>query len=533
MHQALRRRRRGISLALLLFLVVLASLGASSAGGSETQTPKKGGTIVIGVDAETPGWDPPDGLIGLSGRIVMGALYDSLTVPTADGGFREYLAEKVTTNGKKVWTIKLRRGIKYQDGSDFNAFTVERHMNRVINPKAAVGPGFSYVKLVKALNRYTVQIVLNQPRADFRLALSGGLGEVVSTKAVKARGKDFRTAPVGAGPYRMVRWVRDSEAVLESWSGYWRKDQPYAKRIVIRPIPDEPARAAAMRAGDLDLMFTQSPSDIKSFRGNNRFKLVELQFGTTGLYLHTQKPPLDDVRVRRAISYALNRQELINAVWNGIGQPTNSEFVKGSFWANAKAAKRWDNFNLAEATRLVGEYERDTGKKVAFSLISRVSQTEQNYKQALQAQLARAGMQVTLEQVTDDNTYVTRLINGNYTAATRLHQGFLDPIFEITRLHAKTSFLNIERFSTPELEKSINIGLRSNDRAKRKAAYDRIQEILKENAVGIYVRTNTVGLVMKPQIMGVRDWKFPDGTRGPGHEYITLINVDSLWRSDS
>ena len=293
--------------------------------------------------------------------------------------------------------------------------------------------------------------------------------------------------------------------------------------------PDEAARAAALRAGNLDIIFTQNPTDIRNFRRNRRIKLITRQFGTTGLYLHSRKPPLNDLRVRKAISYALNRQALINTVWNGIGKPTNSPFVEGTFWANKKAARAVGQVQPRQARRLVQAYERATGRQVAFSIISRVSATEQNFKQAVQAQLARAGIEVRLEQVTDDNTYVTRLINGNYEGATRLHQGFLDPVFEMTRLHLSTSFLNIERFTTPALDANLNIGLRSKSRAARKKAYDAVQRILADNVIGIYVRT-TIGLAMKPVINGVKMWKFPGGARGIGREFITPIQVDALWR---
>jgi peptide/nickel transport system substrate-binding protein len=529
MRHALKQLRRSLTvLALLLALGVLG--GPSLASDTATPTPQKGGTIVVGVDAETPGWDPPDGLIGLSGRIVMGAVYDSLTAPAPDGSFRPNLATSFRSNGYKIWTIKLRRGVRFQDGKPFDAYAVEFHMNRTIHPKAAVGPTLNFIRSVKALDRYTVQVILNQPRADFPLTLSGGLGEVVSPTSVRQRGKDFRMRPVGAGPYRLTEWVRDDHVTLESWSGYFRKDQPYANKIVIRPIPDEGARAAGLRAGNLDVIFTQNPTDIRNFRTDNRVKLREFQYGTTGLYLNTTRPPMNDIRVRRAISYALNRQQLISTVWNGIGVATNSPFPAGSFWANSKIAKPWDRFNLEAARRLVSEYEEATGRKVEFSIISRVSQTEQLYKQALQAQLARAGITVRIEQVTDDNTYVTRLIRGEYEVATRLFGGFLDPVFEITRLYTRNALLNIDRFSTDELERNVQIGIRSQDRAARKRAYDKIQEILKNNVIGIYVRTNTVGIAMKPAI-NLADWKFADGSRGLGHEYVTMINVDALWRS--
>lgn len=535
MFRALRRPRLFFAVPVIICVVALAALGrATSATSTEkAAAPPKGGTIVVGVDAETPGWDPPDGLIGLSGRVVMGAVYDTLMAPAPDGSFKPNLARSLSSNANStVWTIRLRRGVKFQDNTAVNAQAVVSHMNRVIDPKSAVGPGFTYVESVRAINATTVQVRLKEQRADFPLTLSGGLGEVVSRVAVERLGKDaFRRRPVGAGPYRMTAWTRDDRATLQRWSGYFRKDQPYANTIVIRPIPDEAARAAGLRAGNLDIIFTQNPTDIKSFRTNRRIKLVTRQYGTTGLYLHNGKPPLNDIRVRKAISYALSRQALINTVWNGIGKPTNSPFPAGSFWANKKTAKPWDKYNLNQARSLVQAYERATGRQVSFRIISRVSATEQNFKQAVQAQLARAGMDVRLEQVTDDNTYVTRLINGNYEAATRLHGGFLDPVFEMTRLHLKDSFLNIERFTTPTMEANLLVGLKSKNRAARKKAYDTVQRVLADNVVGVYVRTNTIGIAMKPTINGANTWKLPGGKPGLGREYITVINVDGLWRS--
>jgi peptide/nickel transport system substrate-binding protein len=537
LHALTRPRRGGAVAAAMLSLLVATFVGlssTSSAGTNASPKPVKGGTIVVGVDAESPpGWDPANNTIGLSGQIIQGAIFDALTSPAPDGTYKPELAQSVTPNKTNtVWTIRLRPNLRFQDGTPLDAQAVVAYMTRFHDPKlSSNGEEFSgFISSFRAVGKLTVVLTCPKPKGAMPLYLSGPLGQIASPTAYDKLGKGFSQHPVGAGPYMLTEWVLDDHVTLKRWNGYFRKDQPYADTVIIRPIPDEAARAAAIRAGDIDIMFTQNPTDIKNFRTNKSVRLTEIPYGTTGLYLNITKPPTDDIRVRQAIAYALNKQQLIDTVWNGIGNVTNNPFKKGTFWYK-KITEPWDNQNLTKAKALVAAYEASTGKKVAFSLISRVSATERNYEQALQAQLQAAGMNVTLEPITDDASYITKIFDGSYNVTTRLHQSFLDPEYQITRLHIAGGPINVEHYTTPALEKNIQIGIQSSDPATRKKAYDNVQKILLDNVIGIFVRTNTIGVVARPNIRGNFNWTFPGGARGLGHQYITLINPDSLWRS--
>lgn len=532
-HKLARPRRGGVA-ALTLGLLVLTGICLNTAGGAtKASGPVRGGTIVVGVDAESPpGWDPANNTIGLSGQIVQGAIFDAIMSPAADGTYKPELAQSVTpSKNNTVWTIVLRPGLKFQDNTPLNAKAAVAYWRRFHNKSSSNGQEFSgFIRSFRATGPRTVVITTYKPKGAMPLYLSGPLGQIASPTAYQKEGKAFAQHPVGAGPYKLTDWVVDDHLTLTRWSGYFRKDQPYADKIIIRPIPDEAARAAAIKAGNVDIMFTQNPSDIKSFRTDSNVTSTELQFGTTGLYLNTSIAPTNDIRVRQAIAYALNKQQIINTVYDGIGNVTNSPFKKGTKWYYP-VKEPWDTQNVAKAKQLVAAYTKDTGKPVAVNIISRVSQTEQNYEQVLQAQLQAAGIQASIDPVTDDNSYITKIFNNTYQIATRLHQGFTDPEYQISRLHLAKSDINVEHYTTPALEAALQTGIQSSDLKTRVAAYDKVQQILADNVVGIMVRTNTIAVVAKKNIHGNFQWKFPDGTLGLGHQYITLINPDSLWRS--
>jgi peptide/nickel transport system substrate-binding protein len=530
------RGKKSVVMAVVVALVAAASVAVTSvgrAGTSATPKPVKGGTIVVGVDAESPpGWDPANNTIGLSGQIVQGLIFDSIMSPSPDGSYKPQLAQTVNHNkNNTVWTIVLRPNLKFQDGTALDAKATVAFMRRFHDKSSSNGAEYSgFVKSFKAVGKRTVIITTYKPKGAMPLYLSGPLGNIASPASYKKLGKSFSQHPVGAGPYKMTEWVVDDHMTLKRWPGYFRKDQPYADTIVIRPIPNEAARASAVKAGDVDIMFTQNPTDIKNFRTDSSVTETEIPYGTTSLYLNLSKPPFNDIRARQAVAYALNKQQLIDTVWNGIGNVVNTPFKKGTVWYK-QITKPWDKQDLAKARQLVSQYESATGRKLTFSLISRVSATERSYAQALQAQLRAAGMTVNIDPLTDDNTYISKIFDNSYEMATRLHQGFLDPEFQISRLHLDGGAVNVEHYTTPALESALQTGIQASDIKTRKAAYDKVQQILADNVVGIFVRSNTVGVVARKNIRGNFDWRFPDGSKGLGHFYPTFVNPDSLWKA--
>lgn len=503
---------------------------ASSSTSAAAGTPKKGGTITIGVEAETDRFDPGNGNIGFPARAIHHLVYGSLTAATPDGKWVPYLAESVTgSDDAKVWTVKLRQGMTFQDGTAFDATNVKASMDRIRLESLSKDAFSSYITGVDKVDDLTVKITLNKSYGVFPQILSDEFGAIVSTTATAKYGDSYGEHPTGAGPYKVVEYVRDDHLTLERFDGYFMKDtRGWADRIIFKPIPDDAARSAALRAGDVDVIATSNPSDIVAFRGDSKFRVHEVPNGASGVLFNVQSVP--DVRVRKAVAMAMDKKALIDLVWNGVGDVVDSPIAKDSFWNDP--AVKYPTYDPAGAKALVDEVAKETGKPVTLEVLSAIDQTNSNFKVALAEQLKAVGIDVQIASATDVNDYVDRYINSKFQVTTAGVFGVIDPWFEYTRRYYSSSPLNGSQFEDPELDKNLDIGATSTSPDERKKAYDKVQEILADNLVQLFVRSSTYAIITNDKIEGWGTLKGPDGQLSLGN-YPQPIFGDEYWRSDA
>jgi len=489
--------------------------------------PVPGGTITIAVDLETAGWDPPNGLIGFPGRMVNHLVYGQLTMAQPDGTFVPYLAESVESNDDAtVWTITLRDGMTFHDGTPFDAEALKFHFDRMAAPESSLAASFVNWASVEVLDALTVQITLTEPNARVPEGLADSAGNVVSPAAVEELGAEFNNMPVGAGPYRFVEWVRDDHLTLEKNEDFIFDDRGWADTIIFRPLPDDAARAAALRAGDVDAIVTTNTADIASFRDEAGFELHEVPFGASGMLFNIEAVP--DTRVRQAVAMAVDKEAIADLVFSGVGEPTDSPWPMDSPWY---ADVAYPEFDPEGAAALIEEIQQETGAPVSLEIMPGVTETAQNLAVALQAQLQDVGMEVTLAEVADNNDYVVRYLEGNYEMTPSGLFGMVDPAFEYTRRFDSEALLNGTGYKTPEMDAALDIGISSLDQAERKVAYDEAQRLLAENLVQLYLATGVYGVVLSEDIDGYGKATNLDGSPSLGN-YFTPILADTIWRAD-
>ena len=326
-------------------------------GGSAEGEPVRGGTLTIGVTAETDRFDPGNGNISFPARGVHHLVYGSLTATTRDGEWVPYLAESVESNADAtVWTVTLRPGLLFHDGNPLNAEAVKASMDRYrfesLN-KAAV----EYITDTKVIDELTIEITLNKSFGVFPQALADEIGTIVSIAATEEFGDAYGDHPTGAGPYKVVEYVRDDHLTLDARPDFFMDNRGWADTIIVRPIPDDAARSAALRAGDLDIIETWNPVEIASFRGDDNFQLHEEANGAAGLLFSVAHIP--EIRVRQAVAMAVDREQLIDLVWNGVGEPVTTPFPDDSFWHAADV--EYPEYDPAAAQALIEEVEAEAG----------------------------------------------------------------------------------------------------------------------------------------------------------------------------
>lgn len=274
--------------------------------------PKKGGTLTVGLETDVRGFDTvKGGVYGISGRTVAGALIEPLVMVTPDRKFAPFLATSWENSDDGVtWTFKLRKGVKYHDGSDFEASDVAKHFNRILDPKnKSRSRGFmSAIKGAEAVDTHTVRFTLKHPWHGFLPAMAGrDMGGLIESPEQTAAGKQNRS-PIGTGPFIFQEWRGGDRVIVTKNPNYWDKDKIFLDKIVYRILPDPQTRFQSLKAGDVDLIWTDRGSSIVNARKDKSIVVYEQAGGGSGLFLlNASKPPLDNEIVRQAVRFAMNQ----------------------------------------------------------------------------------------------------------------------------------------------------------------------------------------------------------------------------------
>jgi peptide/nickel transport system substrate-binding protein len=286
-------------------------------------------SVVLGLAQEPAGLDPTAGDAASIGEIVHYNVLEGLTKVAMDGAVTPLLAESwdVAPDGK-TYTFRLKKGVKFSDGKPFDSKAVKFSFDRARAPDSTNKAKQALWRIVSSVSTpdpHTVILVLDKADAlvPFRL------GENTAVILHPASAASATSKPVGTGPYKLDNWARGSAVTLLKWDGYRDAAQVKLKKVVFRFIEDPAAQVAALLAGDIDGMprFGALPA-IKQLQADKRFTVeVGSTSGKGILAINNKRRPLDDVRVRRAISSAINRQAFIDGAEEGLGTAIGSHFA--------------------------------------------------------------------------------------------------------------------------------------------------------------------------------------------------------------
>jgi len=300
---------------------------ASAVPGALAQTRKD--SVVIGMVLEPPGLDPTTAPAAAIGEIVHYNVFEGLTKINVDGSVVPLLCEAWSqTPDGKTYTFLLRKGVTFSDGAPLDAAAVKFSFDRARAPgstnkaKKAV---FDNISSVVAHDAHTVILVLD--KADSTLPFR--LGENTAVILHPNSAASAATKPVGTGPYKLDAWAKGSSVTLVKWDGFRDAARIRIRRATFRFINDPAAQVAALLAGDIDGMprFGALPA-LKQFQADKRFTVEKGSTAGKGLLaINNRKKPLDDVRVRRAITHAIDRKAFIEGAQEGLGKPIGSHFA--------------------------------------------------------------------------------------------------------------------------------------------------------------------------------------------------------------
>ena len=286
-------------------------------------------SVSIGMRLEpAPGLDPTTGAAAAISQVTLYNIFEGLTRLDGGGDVHPMLAKSWTiSDDGTTYTFSLEQGVKYHDGADFDSADVKAQFERNAGLESANKQKdvFRAMKAVETPDSHTVVVRLDKPRSLLPFELAQAAAVILDEGSFAGA----NTAPVGTGPYRFVKWTKGDSVELEKFDGHRNAANVHIGKVKFRFISDATAQVAALLAGDLDYMPRLSaPEMFPQFQADDRFTALQgTTEGETIIAMNNRHPALSDVRVRRAIMHAIDRQAVIDGAESGYGTPIGSHFA--------------------------------------------------------------------------------------------------------------------------------------------------------------------------------------------------------------
>lgn len=483
--------RRGRVIALSVAFAVACILP-----GARDRVEAASGELRIGLTQDVSTWDPHNYLSAVD-NYVYPLVYERLVHLDRDLKMVPGLASEWEAVGDRALRFKLRTGIRFHDGSPFDAQAVKTNFERLAAaPRARAYYGA--VDRVEVNDPYTVTVFTKQPSATFLANLTWVVGGIISPTALQQYGKDIAQKPVGTGPYRLKEHVQRDRIVLESNPHYWGRPSRLA-RVTIRPIAEEATRTAALEGGNLDVIMDVSPHRIQELERNPNLRIAAGR-SVRNVYLGFQigDETLKNVKLRQAIAHAIDRDAILRHVLEG--RQTTPVGIVPSIVLESRGDALL-KYDPDRARGLLAEAGYSRGLDLAFWTPSGRYLKDREIAEALQAQLARIGVRVQIK-VWEWAPYMAAL-------RRREQQLFIfgfnypsgDPDAGLRNLfHSKGGFpfFNVNDRHVDELLDKGQ-GLVGVPRAERMKLYEEVQRLLLSSAIAVpmYEKRNLFGTSAK------------------------------------
>src|SRR5215510_276139 len=510
----LRRRRYKDPMSKLAPFAATLLVFALLATSALAQAPRD--VLVVGMEAEPPGLDPGQAL-GLHTLRVTAEIFETLVVTAPDStDVVPGLAESWTTSADGLaWTFKLRRGVRFHDGTPLDAAAVKFTFDRVIDPAHAhaksgkwtfVTGYLSSVKAVEVLDPQTVQLQLKYPTASLLALLALPNCAIVSPTAFTKSPADFDTKPVGSGRYKVESWERGSRLVLRRNDDYWgSKGKP--QTLVYRGLAEANARVAELLTGGVDLILP-IPPDFVARLEKTAGVTVHKATGLTVWYVgfNVDKKPFTDRRVRQAFSHAVNREAITRDILKGTGIPAIGPLLPGT-WAFEPNVRKYP-YDVAAAKKLLAEAGYPNGLETDLWVPESGSGMQAPVEMAtvIQANLAAASVKAQLKTF-EWGSYLGK-VRAEAPALYAL-SWFLkseDPDLSMYPLFfsKNTPLPNRSNYNNPEVDQLLVQARQTSDRARRIELYRKAQRLIVEDAPMVFVDHEVQVVATRANVKGFR-----------------------------
>ncbi len=476
--------------------------------------------VVFAVASQFTTTDPYDANDTLS-QAMAKSFYEGLFSFDKDMKMVPVLAESITpSKDGLVYTIKLKKGIKFHDGTDFKAGAVKANLDRVTNPDNKLkryGLYNNNIAKTEVVDDYTARITLKTPFSAFVNQLAHPATVMISPTALAKYGKDIATNPVGTGPFKFVEWKQTDYLKVAKNENYWQKGLPKVDSITWKPVIDSNARAAVMQTGEAHFTYPLPYEQADALKAKPELEVVAApSIILRYLSLNTQQKPFDNPKVRQAIAYAINKDAIAKVAFNGYATPADGVVPEGVEYSVKLGVMPYD---VAKAKQLLTEagypngFETELWSGYNHSIAQKLTQVLQQQLQQVgiksKITLLEAGQRVEkVESWPDAATAPLRMYYIGWSSSTGEADWAIRPLLGSESWPPK--LFNTAYYKSDRVDSDIKSALATTDKTEKAKFYKDAQETIYKDTPWVPLVTEKLLSANNKKLSGV--YTMPDGS---------------------
>ncbi|WP_330949063.1 glutathione ABC transporter substrate-binding protein [Virgibacillus sp. MG-45] len=502
-----------ILLIMLVFTLQACSTGSSEDEGAATEKTggaKEGGTLRIVTLSDATNLDPHFITNIPTANILYQKVYETLVTFDKDMNIVPKLAKEWKQVNDTTWEFSLNEGVAFHDGTPFNAEAVKVTFDRLLDPETGSPQRdkVSMIKEVKVVDDTTVQLILDKPYAPLLSILASQEASIISPKAIEAGGESLSKNPVGTGPFTFDTWNSGKDITLSKNDAYWG-EKAKVDKVVFEVVPEDATRLAMLETGEAHITDQVPIADIDRIDASDSMKLHRIE-GLAVEYVgfNTRDEPFSDINLRKAVSHAIEREAIIDGIYNNVGTLANSAMSPNVF-GYSENVKAYD-YDINKAKELMAKSGVKEGTKV--TLITSDRKERIDMAEVIQSQLKGIGLDVEI-QVLEYGAFIDALDSGkndmfisgwgNATGDGDYNQ------YNLFHSDSHGAAGNTFFYTNSEVDNIITEARKTTNDEERKKMYEKAQQIEMESAVYVPIRNYEQLAVTSKDVQGF--WLSPVG----------------------
>lgn len=488
--------------------------------------PKSGGILKIGISRDPLALDGHIAY-GITNSSVLGNIYDGLVeydMP-GDGQIKGALAESWEMPDEKTYLFKMRQGVTFHNGDEWNANVAKWNLDRMMNPATGAtrrGELTAMIEKIEVVDPFTLKVTLKQPTPVFLNVLASREAYMMSQKFIEA-GNDPKQKTNGTGPFVLKSYEPQRNVVLTKNANYWKKGLPYLDGLELTVLQEDAARVNAFKGREVDFIEYVPWQELTLFQADNTLTMT-MGFDSFNIVrINPNRAPFNNPKARQALNYIVDRQEVINLAWGGQGRAITGGMLQSNSPYHSADLQNIYKKDHDKARALLKEAGIDDPSKIKIILETSTLAVHKDTAQVVLQQLQKFGFQVEYKDF-EFQTTIDKRASGDYMLLVDgLGMSWPDPDFYFQYFHSTGSgYARGAKYKNDKVDQLIQQGRTTLDPAKRKQIYRDLEQELVNDAPWIYLLWRPQAEVSQKYVMGYKP--LPGGIAG-----YTIGYLEYLW----